>query len=405
MSLAYLFKNVYKPNEIEDLAAVARPFLGLVPKSKNGGKNMTHNWKYARPAGVSTTFSQSLSLQDNQSSGVQVLTQPSQKYNIFRLDAKEAAASLKGDAYAYAGTKKNELNDRIDELYTMIDIDLHGAGNGVVGQVTTISTLTLTLDTTAYMNRFMTGQKLVNITATPPVDGTLPTLGTAFMTVTGVNFQARTITVDNTTGLSNNQWLAFAGDPVGFSSTNFYGTIIGMRAWVPDAALSSSDNFLGVINRTTDTARLSGMNTAANGLLALDAILLNAALSFELGGRPDLVLMHPTDWQRMAISERTRMQYDNTQTAKSSFKTLTINGPAGNDIRFVADPHQQKSIARVMTLDSWELSSINDLVELADDDGNTALRDANSDSFQIRVRSWPQLRCFDPHANGVVTGI
>ncbi len=406
MSLAYLFKQVYKPNEINDLAAVGRPFLGMVPKNKMGGKNMTHLWKYARPAGVSNTFSVSLAQQDQQSVGVQLITQPSQKYSIFRLDAKEAAASLKGDAYAYASTKKNELNDRIDDVYTQLDIDLHGAGNGVLGQVTAINGLVLSMDTTAYMNRFFVGQRLINVTdATPPVDGTQPTVGNALMVVTGVNFQQRTITVDNTGGLAVSNYLTLQGDPIGFSATNFYGTIIGMGAWVPTTDPSLADNFLGVINRNQDVARLTGIRTPANGLTARDAILLNAALVYELGGKPDVVLVHPTDWQRMAIELQTQVRYEPTQVGKISFETLMLNGPAGKMMRVMSDPHQQRSVARLLTMDSWELYSVGDLVDLSDDDGLSALRDSNADAFQMRVRSWPQLRCFDPHANGVVTGI
>lgn len=404
MALAYLFKNVYKPNEIEDLCSVDRPLLGMIPKNKSGGKNMYHTWKYARPAGTSNTFSTALGMQDQQSSGVQLTTQPSQKYRIFRLDAKEAAASLKGDAYAYASTKKNELNDTIDELYTMIDIDLHGAGNGVVAQVTNISSLTLTLSSDAFMNRFMVNQKLVNITATPPVDGTLPTLGTWVGTVTGVDFQARKITVDNVTGLGGTDWLAFQGDPIGFSATNFYGTIIGFGAWVPTADPASNDNFLGVINRTTDKARMSGIRTAAAGLTTMDAVSLNIALVAELGGRPDFVGLHPTDWQRMSINLQTQVRYEDMKIGNYGFEVMKVSA-AGRTLRFFSDPHQQKTVARIYSMEACELYSVADLVELADDDGLTAVRDANADAFQIRVRSWPQLRVFDPHAFGCVTGI
>lgn len=406
MSLAYLFKNVYKPNEIENLTAVGRPFLGMVPKSMTGGFNMVHTWMYTRPAGTSTNFASSLQLQDQQSAGVQLTTQPSQKYSIFRLDAKQLAASMKGDVYAYVSSKKSEMSQRIEDVYDMIDIDLHGAGNGIFAQASAINSLTVSLTNASIMNRFYDTFRLVNATNFP-VDGTAPTLGTWVGTVTGVDFQANTITVDNTVGLGATDYILLPGDGAGFSATNQYGNLIGMGAWVPIANPASNDNFLGTINRSNDIARLSGLRTAAGGLSAKDANQLNLASIYALSGGkgPDTSLWNPQDWQRVSIDLQSQVRYEDLKVGDVTFKVLTMAGPGGMPLRIIPDPHQQRGQVRNLTMDSWELTSVNELVELADDDGLVALRDSNADAFQVRVRSYPQLRCFDPHRNGVLTGI
>lgn len=405
MVFAYLFKTVYKPNEIADLAGVGRPFLAAVPKVTTGGLNMVLAWEYARPAQPSNTFSVALANQYNNSVGVQLTTQPSQKYNVYQLDSKQAAASLQGDPYAYVSARKHEMDRRIDDLYTMIDIDLHGAGNGIVGTVSAVTSGTvLTLTSNSIMNRFMVGQTIA-IASNYPTDGTPPTLTGWSSVITGVNFQARTVTVGTTVGVTANQYVVFPGDTLGFSATNQYGNIIGMGAWVPPVALGGGDNFLGVINRNQDVARLSGMLTNAAGQTAVDAVMLNMALVFEMGGRVDTVLMNPTDYQRIAILLQTQMRYEDTKFGAVSFENIRINGVNGQGVRIFSDPHQPRGQARLLTMDTWELRSIDDLVQIVDDDGNTALRDQNADSYQVRNRSWPQLICKSPKDNGVVVNI
>lgn len=405
MSFAYIFKTVYKPDEIFDLAGVKRPFLAAVPKTTTGGLNMTLAWEYARPAQPSNTFSVALANQFNQSVGIQLTTQASQKYNIYQLDSKQAAASMQGDPYAYVSARKHEMDRRIDDLYTMLDIDFHGAGNGIVGTISAVpSGTTLTLAASSQMNRFMVGQTIA-IATNFPTDGTPPTLSGWSSVITGVNFQTRTLTVGTTVGVSANQYVVFPGDTLGFSATNQYGNIIGMGAWVPPVALSGGDNFLGVVNRNNDVARLSGMLTNASGQTAFDAIMLNMALVYEIGGGVDMVLMNPTDYQRLAILLQTQVRYESTNFGAVSFENIRINGVNGQGVRIFSDPHQPRGQARLNTMDTWEVRSIGELVQLVDDDGNQAVRDPNADSFQIRNRSWPQLICHSPKDNGVVVNI
>lgn len=282
---------------------------------------------------------------------------------------------------------------------------MHGAGNGIFAQASGINTLTITLTSASIMNRFYQNQRLVNAT-TFPVDGTAPTLGTWVGTVTGVNFQANTITVDNVNGLGTTDYIIFPGDGLGFSATNQYGNLIGMGAWVPTTDPGAGDNFLG-LNRSADIARLSGLRTAAGGLTAKDANQLNLASIYALSGGtgPDVSLWNPQDWQRVSIDLQSQCRYEDLKIGDVTFKVLTMSGPGGSPLKIMADPHQQRGQVRNLTMDSWELTSVNDLVELADDDGLTALRDSNADAFQVRVRSYPQLRCLDPHRNGVLTGI
>ena len=53
-----------------------------------------------------------------------------------------------------------------------------------------------------------------------------------------------------------------------------------------------------------------------------------------------------------------------------------------------------------LSMDSWKLYSMGDLVRLLDDDGMPYLRQNLADGVEIRVVSRPQLGCSAPGHNG-----
>jgi hypothetical protein len=46
---------------------------------------------------------------------------------------------------------------------------------------------------------------------------------------------------------------------------------------------------------------------------------------------------------------------------------------------------------------------MNDLIHVAMDDGLELRFSGGADAYQMYLRSWPQLACYDPRANGVIT--
>ncbi len=419
-----LFKYLYPEDGWHMLVSTARPFLAMVPKgdaassvttpgsaAQGASTGIIHVWNYSNPQSASMSHASALSQQDSLVTGTQLLVQLSQFYSYLRFNAKELAASRNSMA-SYMSTKKLNFDQAIEQISLELDLALHRAGNGILGTITSVTGSVLTLSSTTSIQQFQKGMRIVS-SSTNPSDGTVPTLGTGNALVlsvgqsyTGTGFTI-TLTVDNAAGFDSttNKYVIRLGNSLGFSSTNQEGNVIGMGNWVPTADPTTTDNFLGAsINRSTDIFRLSGVRIAAGGRTYREAIQENCAVIHSLGGRPDVVLMNPIDWQKCNIELQGYARYEEFEVGRSAFSALVIASPAGNKLRLMSDPNQDVGTVRVLTMDVWKLWHMNDLVHTIMDDGLELRKDPGADAFQLGIRSWPQLVCFDPRANGVLTG-
>lgn len=418
-----LFKYLYPDNGWHSLVSTSRPFLAMLPKGEaatgvvttgapqGAGTGIVHVWNYANPQSASMSHASALGQQDSLVTGTQVLVQLAQMYSYLRFNAKELAAS-KSNMASYMSTKKLNFDAAINQISLELDLALHRTGNGVIGTITDVTGSAITLATTTSVQQFQKGMNIISASSAP-TDGTAPALGNGSTTVTKVS-QSYTgtgwtivLTVDNAAGFdaTTNKYVIRRGNALGFSSTNAEGNIIGMGNWVPTADPSGSDNFLGAsINRSTDVMRLSGVRLAAGGRTYREAIQELCAMIHSLDGRPDTVLMNPLDWQKANIELQGYARYEEFEVGRVAFSALVIASPAGNKLRLMSDPNQDVGTLRVLTMDSWKLWHLNDLVHTIMDDGLELRKDPGADAFQLGIRSWPQLVCFDPRANGVITG-
>jgi hypothetical protein len=415
-----LFKYLYPNEGWRMLVSTARPFLAMVPKGDSAtsgtsgggpmgvGTGIIHVWNYANAQGASLSHGSALQQQDQLVTGNQVMVQLAQFYKYLRFNAKELAAS-KNNMASYMSTKKLNVDSALNQIGLEIDLALHRTGNGVIATVASVTGSQIVLTVTTSIQQYQKGMRLIN-SSNSPVDGTAPTLlGNSCQVLgvqqvyTGTGYTV-TLTVDNPAGFAAGQFLIQLGNGLGFSSTNPEGNVIGMGNWVPTTDPTTSDNFLGAVNRSNDVMRLSGIRIAANGRTYREAIQECAAVVASLDGRPDVCLMNPIDWQKANIELQGYARYETFTVGTMAFGSLQIASPSGGFLRLVSDPNQDVGTVRVLTLDAWKLWHLGDLVHTIMDDGLELRKDAGADAFQLGIRSWPQLVCFDPRANGVVTG-
>lgn len=418
-----LFKYLYPGDGWRNLVSTARPFLAMVPKGDSAtgqggsssapmgvGTGIIHVWNYANVQGASMSHGSALSQQDNVVTGNQVMVQLAQFYKYLRFNAKELNAS-KNNLASYMSTKKMNVDSALNQIGLELDLALHRAGNGIIATVSAVTATTITLAVTTSIQQFQKGMRLISA-STFPVDGTAPTLSGSTCLVTGVaqsytttGFQV-VLTVDSSAGFdaTTNKYVLQLGNGLGFSSTNAEGNVIGMGNWVPTSDPSTSDNFLGAVNRYQDVMRLSGVRISANGRTYREAIQECAAVLYSLDGRPDICLMNPIDWQKANIELQGYARYETFKVGEMAFGSLEISSPAGGVLRLVSDPNQDVGTLRLLTLESWKLWHLGELVHTIMDDGLELRKDAGADAFQMGIRSWPQLVCFDPRANGVISG-
>lgn len=419
-----LFKYLYPEDGWHMLVSTMRPFLAMVPKGdaasgvttggaapQGAGTGIIHVWNYSNPQSASMSHGASLQQQDSLTTGNQILVQLSQFYSYLRFNAKELAAS-KNSMASYMSTKKLNFDQAIENLSLEIDLALHRAGNGIIGTITNVTGAVLTLSTTTSLQQFQVGMR-VQGASTFPLDGTAPTLSSGNALVLGIQ-QTYTstgytikLTVDNAAGFdaTTNKYVIRLGNGLGASATNQEGNVIGMGNWVPTSDPATTDNFLGTgVNRSNDIIRLSGVRIAAAGRTYREAIQECAAVIHSVGGRPDVVLMNPIDWQKANIELQNFARYQEFEVGRAAFTALVIASPSGGMLKLMSDPNQDVGTVRLLTMDSWKIWHLNDLVHTIMDDGLELRKDPGADAFQLGIRSWPQLVCFDPRANGVVTG-
>lgn len=418
-----LFKYLYPEDGWHLLVSTMRPFLAMVPKGESAsgvttsgaaqgaGTGIIHVWNYSNPQSASMSHGSALEQQDSLVTGNQILVQLSQFYSYLRFNAKELAAS-KNNMASYMSTKKLNFDAAINNLSLELDLALHRAGNGIIGTLTAVSGATLTLASTTSLQQFQKGMRIQSA-STAPVDGTAPTLGTGNAQVlqvaqsyTGSGFTI-VLTVDNAAGFDSttNKYVVRLGNGLGASATNQEGNVIGMGNWVPTTDPTTSDNFLATgVNRYNDLYRLSGVRLSASGRTYREAIQELSAVIHSIGGRPDTVLMNPVDWQKANIELQGYARYEKFEIGRAAFGALVIASPSGGELKLMSDPNQDVGTVRVLTMDSWKLWHLGDLVHTIMDDGLELRKDPGADAFQLGIRSWPQLVCFDPRANGVITG-
>jgi len=114
-----------------------------------------------------------------------------------------------------------------------------------------------------------------------------------------------------------------------------------------------------------------------------------------------VIVLSSNNWMNLAKLMGSKVVYSERSAYEGEigFRSLKVMGPSG-DVDIVADPDAQSNVLWTLSMDTWKLYSMGDLVRLLDDDGMPYLRQYDQDGVEIRVVSRPQLGCFAPGHNG-----
>lgn len=406
-----LFQFLYPNAGWRDLWSFNHPFLSTIPKKETstGIGNTTgvvHVWNWAPPAGVSFSYAAAVGQQDQLTQGQQFYLQTSQVYGALRLDAKEMVASRSRPG-AYMSSQKLNVDKIMKNMSQILDLACHNS-NGIVGTIVDVTNNVITLNSATSSQQWVTNMRIVSA-STNPQDGTAPAPGPGDTVVEKVSVELQNeqllvqLTVANPAGFdsSTNKYIARKGNLLGFSAANTSGGLIGQGNWVPTTKVSANDNFLGVINRSTDEARMTGSRLVAPGMTYREAIQTLAAQINSLGYTVDMAQLNPLDWMRASLELQQFVRYETVKVGNVGFDVMVIQGPGGK-IQMFSDPNQPVGEIRLNTRDSWVLYHMGELVQFVNEDGLQFRKDAGADAFQWVFRSWPQLGCYEPGANGVI---
>ncbi len=402
-TFAPALKNIFSDQEVQNLVYKNNPFFAMVPKfEKFGGDQLKLPLIYGNPQGRSSTFSNAQGNKTSTQLKAFFLTRV-QDYATASI-SNEVIKASESDAGAFLRAATTEIDGALHSIGRSIATALYRSGSGSIGQVSTttnIATPNLILSNADDVTNFEVGQSLV-FSAT---DGT-GTVKTGSGFVVTVNRDTGVLTLSATVGgTAANLTTICATIAVSdyiFVQGDYNIKLSGLNGWLP-ATLGAGDSFF-TVNRNADKTRLAGIYQDGRAKPIEEALIdLSVRINRE-GGNPDYCFMGHTDFSNLEKALGTRIQYVDVKPnydASFGFKGMLLNSPSGT-LKVMADVNCPSGFAYMLQMDTWRLNSLGKAPTLFDTDGLNMLRDATSDSVEIRVYSYHQLGCNAPGFNGRV---
>lgn len=406
-------KELYTGDDfMKDLVYKKNPLLALMPKDESphgfAGKYIPVPMIYATPQGRSATFSNA---QGNQTAPglVSFFVYRVSNYQLATI-TNELLEATKDSAGAFIDEAKLVMDTAFRNISNDLALDLYSAGNGVRGQISSISTGLITLSQAADVVNFEVGMALVSFS----ISGSTYTqsTGAAIGYIIAVNRSAGTITVSATAGGAAGtptNWstsfpnLGVEGD-VAFgtlSATTSFKKVSGLRSWLPDTAPSSGDSFWG-IDRSVDVSRLAGQRYDGSAQTIEEALIDAASLVAREGGQPDMCFMNFASYAALEKSLGSKVQYISVkhEEADIAFAGIVVNAPYG-PINVVPDRNCPPQKAFLLQMDVWKLRSLGKAPHILTYgmEGLEALRVGAADALEIRIGYYANLVCSAPGWN------
>jgi len=321
-----------------------------------------------------------------------------ENYSLARVTGKMIAATRNNEV-AFLKALEGEIDGAYDSILKDTERDLFRDGHGLLAQVASVSTTTLTLANAADAHLFEVGMEVVATTGS----GANPRSGSA--TITAIDRDAGTLESDSNwtsqiTGLTANDYLAPQGD---FTAANDRKKIYGLEAWCPATAPSAGDSFFGV-DRSVDVQRLAGTRyDATTNNENLDEALINAQSEGAMNGAlPRICFMSNVNYRKLVNLLGSKKEYGLVPAqgregplADIGFKSVKVYGDEG-EIDVLSHPYCPIDVAWMFDPDALVFMGMGEYPAIIDDDGQRVLRVYNDNSVEARIGGYPQLATQNP---------
>lgn len=387
-------KQYYKNIGVQDLASQGRPAYALIKKDEGaGGRNWPIPVRYTNPQGTSHDYATSIA---NASES---------ELEDYLLTAKKLYTNVDIDALALKATKSPklafekavlEIDHGIEAHMDSLSKKLFRTDGGSIGVIQTITDSatenSVTLKSTGDAFNFFRNQVLDADT----VDGG-GTIHAGNVTVTSVDVDAGKVHF----GASITGSIASAAaDDYLFVDGDYGLSLSGFGAWVPDAAPTTGDSFLGV-DRSNDPVRLGGSRLAASGLSVEEALINMSNKLSKLNSKPDYCFMSFDKYRDLILELESRIRYVDVDSGKVGFKGVEVIGRDGA-IVCLPDNGCPDERAYMVQSDTWVLMSVEGAPHIKDEDGSKFFRSLTADQFSAQIISYCNLACLAPAKNGVI---
>ena len=392
-TLDAIFREMNPDWDIESAALLKSPFMAMLAQDKKArGDQWVIPVQYGLGGGRSATASTAITNRD----GAKVTkfnVTAVRDFSIFAIDGLTVASGKENgalvDALEFEVT--NAKNKAVDSLCR----GLFRSSAGNIAQISThtnVSGTILSLQNVEDAVHFNIGDE---IKASTLATGASLKTGTA--TITNVNYQSGTLTTDaawsgQITGFANTDYLYVEGD----ATLRFS----GLEGWIVGQNVAATSYF--GVDRTLSPTMLAGWQRSQGGD-AIEECLYKACTDItRVGGQPDFIYMHPSDYRDLVLSLGSKIMYTDAQFKKEKvvfpFKGVSL-AVGSKEVTVLADPFCQRKVAWVVQSNAWQLKTVGPAPKVLDEDGLAMYRVTNDDAYEGRIGVYGNLVCKLPKAN------
>lgn len=393
-------KQIYRPENVQNLTYDTRPFFGMLAKNEGfGGRNLPIVIQYSNPAGGrSAAFATAQSNRSQLRVEDFLLTRVSD-YQIATIDS-EVIEATRGDTYAFLSALKQKIDGSFNALSDAIESFLFRSGTGslaAIGAITANSSGTSELITLAQIEEICNFELDMVLVASTADGGALrATPGTS--TVAAVDRSAGTLLVGDLTAGTDwiaNDFLYVQGDAANAGSNV---KISGLAAWLPSSVTATS--FFSV-DRTVES-RLAGLNHTGTSDSMEDVCIDAQSKVGREGGKADVFIVHNAHYRRLIKELGAKKVYDEViaNSAKGGiatigYRSVVIEGDYG-PIKVVPANKCQATIGWMLTSSVWKFQTLGPATKFLMEDGLRILRQSSADGYEVRMVMRGNLSCKAP---------
>ena len=408
-----ILKLLYTQRDLENAVYEKNPLFALIPKSGGfEGRSIVHALTYGNSLARSAAFATAQGRAGiNGASGtdsgfnrdVNFTVSRVKNYAMATIEQELALAAKGKNQGAFVKAATQLIDGTLQTLRNDFGRDIYGSGLGELGQVTAVSgSGPYTITVGEAITQIEVGMEVVASTGGKT---TILRNSGGGVAVVSVNRAAGTFTTTtNPDSIAASDFLFIKGDrPV--AATTAVGSMLkiaGMDAWNPVTAPSASESFWGV-DRSVDSTRLAGQRLDISALQPEEGYITALAALAREDGDPSHIFASFTDEKNLKLALGSRVDSEYTAVGDIGFESIHLRGPNGI-VKVYADRNAPVGYARILTLNTWELKHLGDLVNKGDalGDGGMA-REYQADRYECRFSFYGNLLCYKPAANMVAT--
>ena len=406
-----ILKYLYTSRALENAVYDKNPLFALIPKSGGfNGRSIIHAITYGNSLARSAAFATAQGRAAiNGASGtdsgfnrdVNFTVARVKNYAMYTIE-QELLLAASGDRASFVRGLTQLVDGTLQTLRNDFGRDIYGSGLGELGQMTAISGAgPFTWTVGEAITQIEVGMEIVVSTGSTKTAALRNSGGG--VAVTSVDRAAGTFTTaTNPDSAAANDWLFIKGDRHAASTTAIGSMlkIAGVEAWNPYTTPASSENFFGV-DRSVDATRLAGQRLDISSLQPEEGYITALAALAREDGDPSHIFASFTDEKNLKLALGSRVDAEYTQVGDVGFESIRLRGPNGT-VKVYADRNAPVGYARILTLNTWELKHLGDLVNRGDAAGDGGMaREYQADRFEGRMSFYGNLLCYKPAANQV----